>query len=401
MLSGKNIVVGICGGIAAYKAADLVSRLVQAGAEVDVMMTKAACEFVAPLTFSTLSQRPVVVDMFENPINWEVEHISLAQKADCFVIAPATANVIGKIACGIADDMLTTTVMATKCPVIIAPAMNINMYENPIVKANMEKLTSLGYWFVESQSGRLACGTIGYGRLADNQLIVDNIKKALAIKSDLAGLKILVSAGPTREYVDPVRFISNPSSGKMGYAIAENAVKRGAQVTLVSGPVHLSPPLGVRVVNITSAEQMHQVMIKEAKKTDIVVKAAAVGDFRSASQSAHKIKKDEIKTIELVKNPDILQDICALPGKRIVVGFCMETHHLSQNAQAKLIQKGVDMIVANEVGRPDVGFSSDNNAVLIYYKNSEKKEEMPTMPKTALAGMIIDRALALYRGIKK
>ncbi len=393
MLKNKNIVLGVSGGIAAYKAADLASRLVRAGANVNVIMTKSAQEFISPVTFRSITSNPVATDTFEEPKHWEIAHISLAQKADAFVIAPATANVIGKVASGIADDMLSTTVMATKAPVIIAPAMNTNMYENRIVQDNIEKLKKYGYIFVEPESGRLACGTEGKGRLADNTVTIEAIEAALTPK-DMTGRRVLVTAGPTKEYMDPVRFISNPSSGKMGYAVAKNAKNRGAEVILVSGEVNITPPTGVELIKVVSATDMYDAVKKYAPDCDVIVKAAAVGDFRPAKFAEHKLKKDEIPVIELVKNPDILESVCKDRKKGVVVGFCMETRDLAEQAYAKLIKKGADLIVANNVAEENAGFAYDTNTACIINKEGTC-EQLENMPKQELAKIILDRAIDL------
>ncbi len=393
MLADKNIVLGVTGGIAAYKAADLASRLTKLGANVNVIMTKSAQEFITPLTFRSITSNPVATDTFEEPAHWEIAHISLAQKADVFVVAPATANIIGKTASGIADDMLSTTIMATKAPVIFAPAMNTNMYENKIVQDNIEKLKNHGYIFVPPESGRLACGTSGAGRLADNDVIIGHIESALT-KKDMSGMKVLVTAGPTKEYMDPVRFISNPSSGKMGYAVAKIAKDRGAQVTIVSGEVNIKAAPGIEVVKVTTALEMLEAVKKYADESDIIVKAAAVGDFRPSSYAQHKLKKDDVPVIELVKNPDILQSVCETKTKGVVVGFCMETKDLAQQAYKKLIKKGADLIVANNVAEENAGFAHDTNTACIIDK-SGKCEQLPNMPKKQLAKIILDRAIEL------
>lgn len=390
MLRGKCVVMGVCGGIAAYKAADLASKLVKDGAEVPVIMTEHATEFVTPLTFQTLTNQPVVTGMFGTPIYWNVEHIALAKRADAFVIVPATANIIGKLANGIADDMLSTTVMAARCPIIVAPAMNTNMYENPIVQANLRKLQSLGYHIIEPSQGRLACGDVGSGKLPEPSVLLEEIENILFDKKDLAGKKVLVTAGPTREFVDPVRYISNPSSGKMGYALARAAKMRGAEVTLVSGPVHLQVPQGVSLCAVTSAEDMYREVMTRYAEHDIIIKAAAVGDFKSKHQYDNKCKKDQLKTIELEKNEDILRAVCQNKGGRFVVGFCMETRDLVKHAQGKLLAKGADMIVANDLTTANAGFQSDNNTVTILYHDG-RTESLENMPKLQLAHAILDR----------
>ena len=389
-----NIVIGVCGGIAAYKAANLVSALKKKGHEVDVIMTKNACEFVTPLTFQTLSGNPVTCDTFQTPIAWNVAHVSLAKKADVILVAPATANIIGKVACGIADDMLSTTIMAARGKVVFAPAMNTAMYENQIAQENMAKLKGLGYHFVEADSGYLACGDSGAGRLAEMETILEYLDAIMQKNRDLTGKNILVTAGPTHEYMDPVRYISNPSSGKMGYAVARAAVRRGANVTLISGPVNLAPPTGVRVIPVTSASDMHDAVLREFESADALIKAAAVADFRPAQASAHKLKKEQITSFEIEKTPDILQTVCQHKGDKVVVGFCMETQDMLENAQRKLLAKGVDLIVANSVARGESAFASDNNDVLILGKNGEQITS-GLQTKEQIADLILDQVVKL------
>lgn len=392
MLQNKNVVLGITGGIAAYKACDIVSGLKKLNANVDVIMTQAATEFITPLTLQSISQNKVTVDMFRRPGNWEIEHISLAKKADLMVIAPATANIIGKLANGIADDMLSTTVMATKAPVIIAPAMNTNMYTNPTVQANIEKLKSNGFRFIAPESGRLACGDIGEGKLASVETILDQIVKLLIRAKDFSGKKILITAGPTREAIDPVRFISNHSSGKMGYALAEAAVGRGAEVILISGPVALEKPNGLSsFISVESAAEMRRAVMNNYRDMDIIIMAAAVGDFTPKWKSPEKIKKaDGSLTIELEKTPDILAELGKLKGDRILVGFAAETQKISENANEKLVKKNLDFIVANDLTREGAGFGVDTNIVKIIDR-SGKVEDLPLMSKSELGRIILDR----------
>lgn len=392
-LKGKNIVLGVTGGIAAYKAAQTASDLVKSGADVDVIMTKNACEFITPATFRAITKNPVTTDTFDEPKIYDINHIALAQKADAFLIAPATANIIGKIASGIADDMLSTTVAATNAPVIIAPAMNSGMYENPIVQSNIEKLKKFGYIFADPEEGRLACGDVGKGRLCGGDVLLEKICDALT-KKDLLNKNILITAGPTHEYMDPVRYITNPSSGKMGYALARNAKRRGANVTLISGPVNIQPIDGVKIVNVISALQMYEEVIKCCETADIIVKSAAVGDFRPKGCSEHKLKKDDVATIELEKNPDILSEVCKKAKNAVVVGFCMETRDLKRQAYEKLLRKGVDLIAANNIAEKNAGFAGDNNTVSIIDKNG-KSDDLANMPKLELAKIIFDRALEL------
>lgn len=396
MLTGKCVVLGVCGGIAAYKAVDLTSRLKKQGADVNVIMTKSAAEFVTPLTFASISGNPVVCSMFDEPVNWDIEHISIAAKADVFIVAPATANILGKVAGGIADDMLSTTIMATRAPVIFAPAMNNVMYENIIVQENIAKLKGRGYIFAEPEEGRLACGTSGKGRLANNEIILEIITDTICFEKNMKDLNVLVTAGPTREYLDPVRYISNPSSGKMGYEIALAAKRRGAKVTLISGPVCLEPLEGVNMVYVDTALQMYDAVMENRESADIIVKSAAVGDFRPASFSEHKMKKEDVPFIELVKNPDILQEVCEKKTHGVVVGFCMETRDLIKQAYSKLLQKGADFIVANNVAEESSGFGSDNNTACIIGKDGYC-DQFQNMPKSELANIILDKALEIIK----
>lgn len=395
MLRGKNIVLGVTGGIAAYKAVEVVSRLKKAGASVHVIMTEGATKFVTPLTFRELSANPVAVHMWEEPKTWNVEHIALATLADIFLIAPATANIIGKIANGIADDMLSTTVMATKAPVVIAPAMNTNMYLNAITQQNITKLASLGYRFIEPATGMLACGVEGPGRLAEPSTIVEYVGNLFNRNCSLQGKKVLITAGGTREPLDPVRYIGNRSSGKMGYALAGAAAARGAEVLLVSGPANLPAPQGVTVIPVESAQQMRDAVLAQYHDADIVIKAAAVADYRCVKQAEHKIKKnDENLTITLEKNPDILAELGRLKTKQILVGFAAETEQLVAYATEKLNRKNADMIVANNVMLPDAGFNTDTNIVKLLYRDG-RIEDLPKMEKTKLAGIILDRICSL------
>ncbi len=389
MLEQKNIILGVCGGIAAYKAVELLRLLTKAGANVHVIMTHAAREFVAPLTFQTLSSNPVHTELFDLISEQEIGHISLADRADLFIIAPATANVIGKIAAGIADDLLTTTVMATKAPVLFAPAMNVNMYTNPIYQENEQKLQRLGYLFEAPVRGSLACGWEGEGKLAAPEAIFESAVAALT-KKDLAGLKIMITAGPTREEIDPVRYISNHSSGKMGYALARAARRRGAQVLLVSGPTALKKPDSVTVVNVTSAAEMQSEVMARVAQFDVVIKAAAVADYRPLVRNSVKIKKKSSQiAIELVKNPDILADLGKLKQRPFLVGFAAETNALAENAAQKLSKKNLDMIVANDVSQPDAGFNVDTNRALLLFKDGTSIE-CTLMSKDQLAEAILD-----------
>lgn len=392
-------VFGVTGGIAAAKATLAASMLAGQGLDVHVIMTESACQFVTPLTFRTLTANPVTVDMFEEPGQWNVKHVALAQRADVFVIAPATANFLGKTVAGIADDMLTTTVMATRAPVVIAPAMNSGMYESPIVQRNIASLKALGYMFVGPESGRLACGDTGAGRMAAPERIVDFAMHALHGRGrpPLAGRRVLVNAGPTREPIDPVRYITNRSSGKMGYAIAGAAAARGAQVTLVSGPTNLPVPEGCALTPVETADEMYQACMTAAPDADIIIAAAAVADYRPARYSPGKIKKtaDDLH-IELVRTRDILAELGQTKGARVIVGFAAETDDLLANAQAKLASKNLDIIVANSVGGGHSPFGSDENTVALLRPGREP-EGLPAMSKLALAHEILDRVASIIR----
>ncbi|HXE98066.1 MAG TPA: bifunctional phosphopantothenoylcysteine decarboxylase/phosphopantothenate--cysteine ligase CoaBC [Dongiaceae bacterium] len=401
MLENKTIILGACGGIAVYKAVELLRLLTKAGADVHVIMTRAAQEFVTPLTFQTLSSNQVHTELFNLIAEREIGHISLADRADLFIVAPATANVIGKIASGIADDMLTTTVMATKAPVLIAPAMNVNMFTNPIYQENEQKLRRLGYLFEAPVSGSLACGWEGEGKLAAPEAIFESAVAALTEK-DLAGRTILITAGPTREEIDPVRYISNHSSGKMGYALARAARRRGAQVLLISGPTALAKPDGVQVVTITSAAQMLSAVMAHVAECDVVIKAAAVADYRPLARNSTKIKKNgNSTTIELVKNPDILAGLGGMDSgtkrRPFLVGFAAETDALAENAAKKLIEKNLDMIVANDVSQADAGFNVDTNRALLFFKDGSSCA-CGLMSKDQLAGTILDHVVARLAG---
>ncbi len=397
MLKNKKIILGVCGGIAVYKAIELLRLLTKAGAEVHVIMTRASQEFVAPLTFQTLSSNPVHTELFNLIAEREIGHISLADRADLFIVAPATANIIGKIATGIADDMLTTTVMATKAPVLFAPAMNVNMYTNPIYQENEEKLRRFGYLFEAPVCGSLACGWEGNGKLATPEAIFEGAVTALTEK-DLAGRTILITAGPTREEIDPVRYISNHSSGKMGFALARAARRRGAQVLLISGPTALAKPDGVRVIDVTSAIEMQKEVLAHVAECDVVIKAAAVADYRPLTRNSTKIKKKgDSATIELVKNPDILAGLGGMQGglnpRPFLVGFAAETDALAENAAKKLREKNLDMIVANDVSQADAGFNVDTNRALLFFKDGGSSD-CGLMSKDQLAGTILDHIVA-------
>ncbi|TWH49074.1 bifunctional phosphopantothenoylcysteine decarboxylase/phosphopantothenate--cysteine ligase CoaBC [Sporomusa sp. KB1] len=395
MSSGQNIVMGVSGGIAAYKAVEVVSRLKKAGCNVNVIMTKAAAEFVTPLTFRELSGNPVVTDMWEEPKTWNVQHIALANWADVFLVAPATANIIGKIANGIADDMLTTTIMATKAPVVLAPAMNTNMYLNPVTQQNLTKLAGLSYHIIEPATGLLACGVEGPGRLPEPVVIVDKVVALLHNCQDLRGQRILITAAGTREAIDPVRYIGNRSSGKMGYALAGVAARRGAEVILVSGPTSLPAPPGVTITRVETAAQMQAAVLAEFDTVDIVIKAAAVADYRPEQVAEQKIKKTgDTLTINLIKNPDILLELGQRKKRQILVGFAAETKDLIIHAREKLTKKNLDMIIANDVTLPGAGFNIDTNIVKIIHKNGNV-EELPQLSKQQVAEIMIDKISTL------
>jgi phosphopantothenoylcysteine decarboxylase/phosphopantothenate--cysteine ligase len=396
MLKGRQVILGVTGGIAAYKAVELLRLLTKAGADVHVIMTRSAQEFVTPLTFQALSSNPVHTELFSLIAEREIGHIALADRADLFMIAPATANVIGKIASGIADDMLTTTVMATKAPVLIAPAMNVNMYTNPIYRENEEKLRRFGYLFVPPEKGELACGWVGEGKLAAVASIFEAALTAM-IPHDLAGQTIMISAGPTREELDPVRFITNHSSGKMGYALARSAQRRGARVILVSGPVNLLAPAGVELVPVASAEEMYDAVIGRAKECSVIIKAAAVADYRPSQRSSEKIKKksDEL-SLQLVRTPDILTSLGSLKKRPYLVGFAAETGNLKNFALKKLRGKNADMIVANDVSQHDAGFDVDTNRAVLFFRDG-REIDCTLMSKDGLANVILDKVAAELR----
>ena len=393
--TGKTVVLCVTGGIAAYKAADLTSKLRQAGAEVRVLMTESATQFISPMTFETLSGYRTVVDTFDRNFAWEVEHISLAKAADVFVIAPATANVIAKAAHGIADDMVTTTLLATRAPVVIAPAMNTGMYDNPVTQRNLNELRTRGFHIVEPAAGRLACGDDGRGKLPDTPTLLCGIERALTAQ-DMAGVSVLVTAGPTQEAIDPVRFVSNHSTGKMGYALAARAAMRGAAVTLVSGPTALATPIGVERVDVTSAQEMYDAVLARADESDLIVKAAAVGDYRPAETAEEKLKKGEGEMqLALVRNPDILAALGARKkAGQCLCGFAMETQNLLENAEDKLRRKNCDMLVANSLREAGAGFGTDTNVATLLFADGTR-EAPPIMPKEQLADLIFDRLLAL------
>ena len=397
MLKNKTVVIGVSGGIAVYKACDIVSRLKKLNANVHVIMTNNATEFVTPLTFQSLSQNYVVNDMFEEPKTWDVEHISLAKKADVFLIAPATANVIGKVAKGIADDMLTTTVMATTGKVLIAPAMNTNMYRNPILQRNISILKELGYNFVDPDSGRLACGDIGEGKLASPEKIVDAVVDLFnEDKKDLLGKKIMITAGPTVESIDPVRYLTNRSTGKMGYAIAKVAANRGADVTLVSGPTNIEPPSNIKkLIKVQSAKDMYDAIIDNFDENQVIIKSAAVADYKPKNYSDKKIKKsNDDLIIELDRNKDIAYELGKIKKNKILVGFAAETNDLIENAKGKISKKNLDFIVANDLTESGAGFGTDTNIVKIIDKDGNIAK-YPQMKKDEVADVILDKVKSL------
>ncbi len=394
MLKGKCVVLGVTGSIAAYKIASLASALVKLHAEVHVIMTKNATNFINPITFETLTSHKCLVDTFDRNFEYSVEHVSLAKKADIFMVAPASANVIGKIAHGIADDMLTTTIMAAKCKKIISPAMNTNMYENPIVQDNLRRLEKYGYEVISPASGYLACGDTGAGKMPEPETLLKYILRDLAHDHDLAGKKVLVTAGPTREAIDPVRYITNHSTGKMGYAIAQAAMERGASVTLVSGPVSIEPPMFVEVVPVVSAADMAKAVKERAADQDIIIKSAAVADFRPVNVAAEKIKKKDSSdsSIELERTEDILSYLGAHKKEgQFICGFSMETEHMLENSTAKLKKKNVDMIVANNLRTDGAGFGTDTNIVTLITETGAK--ELPKMTKREVADAILDKII--------
>jgi len=395
MLKDKTIVLGITGGIAAYKAADLASKLTQAGARVETVMTEAATKMITPLTIRNLTHRPVVTDMFETASEWSEEHIALAEAADAVIIAPATANTISKLAAGIADNMLGCVVLATKAPVVIAPAMNDVMYKNPVTQENLEKLRDRGFKIIEPEYGRLASGKMGKGRLPETAKIISEIEKALGQKKDLEGKRIVVTAGGTREPIDPVRHIGNRSSGKMGYALAEAAKDRGAEVALVSANASLPEPGGMKIVKVRTAAEMKKAVAGAVKNADVLLMAAAVADYMPKTPARGKIKKESRRgmTLKLVRTPDIISEV---KGGFIRVGFAAESEDLIANAKKKLTAKGLDMVVANDVTEPGSGFDVDTNRVVIIDKKG-RTEELPLMSKREVAEKILDRVKGLFK----
>jgi len=389
-LEGKNVVLGVTGGIAAYKACELASFMTQAGAAVDVVMTRAATEFVRPLSFEALTGRPVLCDLFPSTKEWAIGHVSLAERAQVVLVAPLTANTLAKIARGFADNLLTATILATKAPIVLAPAMNVGMYENPITRENLESLRSRGLRVVEPGIGRLACGATGKGRLGEKEAIIEEVLSALS-PQDLRGRKVVVTAGGTREPVDPVRYLGNRSSGRMGYAIARAAHRRGASVSLISGPSALPPPPGVRWIPVETALEMGTALESAVADADALVMAAAVADYRPARPAGQKMKKDgrEVR-LDLVENPDLLD---RTRGTFVRIGFAAETERLVDNATEKLERKNLDLVVANDVGRPGGGFDSANNQVA--FVSREGVEELPLLTKEEVADRLVSRLVHL------
>lgn len=390
MLKDKLVVLGVTGSIAVYKAVEICRLLIKRGARVRVIMTEAAEAFVTPLTFETITGGPAGTKMFEQVRSWDIQHISWAQEADLFLVAPATANVIGKVNQGIADDLLTTSLMAAISPVVFAPAMNKEMYNNPIYQDNMARLKDRGYFFIEPGTGYLACGDEGKGRLAEPEEIVEYLEEEFTIEKDYAGRSFLITAGPTREPLDPIRFFSNFSSGKMGFALAEAARQRGGEVTLISGPTHLKPPRGVDFISVNTALEMEEAVKREFPRKDIVIKAAAVADYRPASFFREKIKKDgDSLNLEFKPNPDILKELGKLKENQFLVGFAAETENLIENAREKIKKKNLDLIVANDLTVPGAGFEVDTNLVKVINREGETRE-LPLMAKKDLAHKILD-----------
>lgn len=397
MLQGKKIVLGVTGGIAVYKAVDLVSRLRKAGCEVRVVMTEHAQQFVTPLTFKEISGNAVATSMWNANQEFNVEHIALANWADAFLVAPATANILAKMACGIADDLLSTTLLAAQVPIVVCPAMNTGMYQNPATQENIAKLQERGVTVMPPAVGHLACGTSGPGRLPEPQQIVEFMSAFFAGREgDLRGLRVLVTAAGTREPIDPVRYVGNRSSGKMGYAVAQMAAERGADVLLISGPSALAAPPNVRVVNVETTNEMLEACLAAYGDVDIVIKAAAVADYRPRDVADQKIKKktDDALTVVMDKNPDILKTLGAKKEQQVLVGFAAETQNLLANAREKVVKKNLDMIVANDVTAAGAGFNSDTNIVKFLFANGDVRE-LEQMPKVDVANKILDEAIRI------
>lgn len=388
--AGKTIILGVSGSIAAYKAAEIASALVQKGADVHVIMTAAACNLVGAATFRAITGNPAIINMWDEPQTEEISHVSLSDRADLMLIAPATANIIAKLAVGIADDMLTTSALAVRCPMLIAPAMNPRMYSHKTVAENLGKLRSFGWKIIEPEFGRTACGDVGLGRLADIETIVNTALNALKKSQDLEGVRILVTAGPTREPIDPVRFVSNFSSGKMGYAIAEAASARGADVVLVSGPTGLPVPPAVEVINVETAKEMFEAVMSRIDNAQVFISAAAVADYTPTKRSPQKIKKkNENITIEMCRTEDILKRVGDKKGDRIIVGFAAETENLIENAEKKLMEKNLDLIVGNDISKPKEVFGSDTNKIILIPRKGQPID-LPKMSKREAADALLD-----------
>ena len=395
MLKGKHVVLAVTGGIAAYKMATMASLLVKQHADVQVLMTQNATNFINPITFETLTGHKCLVDTFDRNFEFNVEHVSVAKQADIALVAPATANVIGKLANGLADDMLTTTLLACKCKKLVAPAMNTQMYENPIVQDNLKKLEHYGMELIQPVSGHLACGDSGMGKMVEPEVMLQYILRDLALEKDMKGLKVLVTAGPTQEAIDPVRYITNHSTGTMGYQLARNCMLRGAQVTLVTGRTALTPPPFVDVVPVVSAQEMYEAVTSRAAEQDIIIKAAAVADYRPATVASEKIKKEEGGfAIPLERTQDILRTLGETkPAGQFLCGFAMETRNLEENARKKLEAKNLDLVVGNNVKVAGAGFGAGTNVIIFITK--EGTEPQPQMDKAQVAGCIVDKILAM------
>jgi phosphopantothenoylcysteine decarboxylase/phosphopantothenate--cysteine ligase len=399
---GRRILLGVTGGIAVYKSAELVREFIRRGAEVSVVMTESATRFITPLTMESLSRNPVGLDMFSLSDERTIGHIDRAKWADIFIVAPATANYLAKAACGIADDLLTTISLVTRCPTAVAPAMNTNMWFHPTVQNNIRTLEERGVKVISPGEGELACGDEGKGRLAELNIIIEAVQELLAEAGDLNGLRVLVTAGPTREAIDPVRFISNPSSGKMGYAIAEAARGRGAHVTLISGPTSLEDPVGIEMIRVGTAEEMMAAAREHIEASQWLIMTAAVADYRPVKKSAQKMKKDGKKkiTLEMESNPDILKELAAVKGNRLYIGFAAESERLEDNARKKLLSKDLDLIVANNITEHDSGFEKDENRATLLGKEGYV-ERFPLMSKLELAQRILDHTSSLWRAAAK
>lgn len=399
-LEGQNVILGVTGSIAAYKACEVLRRLKAEGADVRVVMTENACQLVGPTTFRSLSGAPVAIAMFDGDQGGDLKHISLSEWANVLLVAPATANILAKVAHGIADDLLSTTIMATEAPIAFAPAMNFRMWRNAAVQGNVERLRALGYHFCGPETGRLASGAVGAGRMAEPAAVVEAVVELLSAGTEGRGLKVLVTAGPTREFLDPVRFISNPSTGRMGYAIAAEAQRSGADVTLISGPTHLAPPPRVRLVEVGSAREMREAVLDRAAEADAVIGVAAVGDFAPAERSDSKLKRGaEALTVELQPTTDIMAELGRSKGSRVLVGFAAETEDGEANATRKLQEKNLDLIVLNDIGEPGSGFAAETNRATLIRRDAPP-ERLPLMAKTELARHIWRDVLRLVAHIR-